>query len=77
MKINTASVARIYARVNQLLLSKADITIVSNATYGAGWADDTSTAPSKAAVYAKIQTVGGGEGGGLTQPQILARNLGC
>lgn len=43
---------------------------VSNSEYSSGWADDTTTAPSKAAVYAKIQTVGGGEGGGLTQQQI-------
>lgn len=77
MKINTASVARIYARVNQLLSTKADNTIVSNTEYGAGWADDTAIAPSKAAVYAKIETVGGGEGGGLTQAQILTRTLGC
>jgi len=33
---------------------------VSDAAYGAGWDGDTTTAPSKNAVYDKIQTLGGG-----------------
>lgn len=43
---------------------------VSNAAYGSGWDGDTTTAPSKNAVYDKIETLGNS---GLTQAQIMAR----
>src|SRR3989304_4166076 len=35
-------------------------SIVSDAVYGAGWDGVTTIAPSKNAVYDKIQTLGGG-----------------
>lgn len=35
---------------------------VSDAAYGVGWDGDTTTAPSKNAVYDKIETLGGGGG---------------
>ena len=100
--------SNLIAKILQKTITQVSSSI-SNSTYGAGWADDTTTAPSKAAVYAKIQTVGGGSfagtmddiddgdtyvktennytdedktkldglSGGLTQPQIMARSLGC
>lgn len=38
---------------------------VDDTVYGAGWNGDTSKAPSKNAVYDKIETISGG-GGGIT-----------
>lgn len=44
------------------LLGAGDIVTatVSDTAYGVGWDGDTTTAPSKNAVYDKIQTMGGG-----------------
>lgn len=40
---------------------------VSDTAYGAGWNGDTTTAPSKNAVYDKIESL---SSGGLTAPQV-------
>jgi hypothetical protein len=42
------------------IIRKATGGSVSDAAYGAGWNGDTTTAPSKNAVYDKIQTLAGG-----------------
>ncbi|UOF77967.1 hypothetical protein [Caudoviricetes sp.] len=48
------------------VLGSGDLTIsggsVSDAAYGAGWDGDTTTAPSKNAVYDKIETLSAGSG---------------
>lgn len=48
------------------VLGSGDLTIsggsVSDAVYGAGWNGDTTTAPSKNAVYDKIETLSSGSG---------------
>ena len=41
---------------------------VSDDVYGAGWDGDTATAPSKNAVYDKIETMGGG----VTESFVIA-----
>ena len=43
---------------------------VSDTAYGPSWDGVTTDAPSKNAVYDKIETLGSS---GLTQPQIMAR----
>jgi hypothetical protein len=55
-----------------------DLTIgsasVSDTVYGAGWNGDTTTAPSKNAVYDKIETIAAGALPTVTEGQILQGN---
>lgn len=49
------------------------LALLSDEAYSSDWADDTSVAPSKKAVYDKLETLSAG----LSQSQVLARGLGA